>query len=398
MAVNKWVVGAGALAVSAIGAGAFMLSGTIAPDRGAGTSTNLPNTGNVPRNDQLTPVTPNEASRRATVNQEDAEKARTDGRDYQAPTVITGVGPADKGETPYVPEPPKPAPEPVERIIKETTERTIYVTRVPVQQPVDDSAARAAIQQQISALGSDRGGSGGNRQIMAMNKYAAPPEPKEEPKAAPAANGRAGPPPNSMTMLARTGDVIFARLDRGLNSDDPGAPVIVSLDDVIYDPRSGTRNGPLTGMRLVGAISYSDRQSAISFSQLVTVTGQHFPIKAIAVSESQARTGIAADVDRHTLSRYAGLFAASILQGAGQVANQLVQNNRSVTVVDGAVVSAANPVNYWQAGVAALQPLGNNLAGAAGQAFNRPPTMTAPAGMGLGIVFLTPVILPKGTR
>ncbi|MDX4076683.1 DotG/IcmE/VirB10 family protein, partial [Brucella sp. NBRC 113783] len=185
---------------------------------------------------------------------------------------------------------------------------------------------------------------------------------------------------------------------RGFNSDDPAAPIIVTLDDVIYDPASGTRNGPLTGMRLVGNISYSENQSAIAFNQLVTVSGQQYPIKAIAVSENDARTGVATKVDRHTWSRYAGLFVSSLLQGAGQVANQLVQNNRDYVVSDGVVVSNSNPVNYWQAGVAALQPLGNNLSTAARQHFNRPPTMSAPAGTGMGIVFLAPVVIPKGIR
>ncbi|MBZ4138381.1 hypothetical protein JYG56_23295, partial [Escherichia fergusonii] len=118
-----------------------------------------------------------------------------------------------------------------------------------------------------------------------------------------------------------------------------------SLDDVIYDPARGTRNGPLTGMRLVGQISYSDNQAAISFTQIVTNTGAQFPVTAIAVSESQARTGIAADVDKHTLQRYSGLFLSSIIQGVGQVGQQLVQNNRNIAVSDGVIVSGRNPVN-----------------------------------------------------
>ncbi len=394
--MNKLVLGAAGALVVAIGAGAFMLSGQTAPDRGAGTASNLPNGQNVPRNDQMTPVDPGEANRRATVNNEDAQQARQGSRDYQAPTVITGVGPADKGEEPTVP--PEKKAEPEERVIKETTERTVYVTQVPVQQPVSDETARSAIQAQIDALA--RGGSGngnggsGPRVQMASQKYKAPPEVKEE---KPQAGPRTAPQPK-MSMLARTGDVIFARLDRAFNSDDPGAPIIVSLDDVIYDPARGTRNGPLTGMRLVGQISYSDNQAAISFNQIVTNNGAQFPVTAIAVSETQARTGIAADVDKHTLQRYSGLFLSSILQGVGQVGQQLVQNNRTVAVSDGVVTSGANKVNYPQAALAALQPLGQSLSQAAGQNFSRPPTMSAPAGMGLGIVFLAPVLIPQGVR
>lgn len=390
--MNKLVLGAAGSLVVAIGAAAFMLAGQAAPDRGAGTASNLPNGQNVPRNDQMTPVDNNEASRRATVNNEDAQQAREGGKDYQAPTVITGVGPADKGEEPTVP--PEKKPEPEERVIKETTERTVYVTQVPVQQPVSDEAAKAAIQAQIEALarGSGNGNGSAPRVVMATQRYKAP-EVKEEKQTGPVTQQQP-----KMTMLARTGDVIFARLDRAFNSDDPGAPIIVSLDDVIYDPARGTRNGPLTGMRLVGQISYSDNQAAISFNQIVTNTGAQFPVTAIAVSESQARTGIAADVDRHTLQRYGGLFLSSIIQGVGQVGQQLVQNNRNIAVSDGVVVSGSNPVNYTEAALAALQPLGQSLSQAAASNFSRPPTMSAPAGMGLGIVFLAPVVVPQGIR
>ncbi|MCW5679546.1 DotG/IcmE/VirB10 family protein [Agrobacterium sp. GD03638] len=391
--MNKLVLGAAGALVMAIGAGAFMLSGATAPDRGAGTTSNLPNGENVPQNDQMTPVDTNEANRRATVNNEDAQVARETGKDYQAPTVITGIGPADKGEEPTVVEEKKADPE--ERIIKETTERTVYVTKIPVQQPVSDQAARAAIQAQIDALARGSSGNGGNtpRVQMAMQKYKAPPEVKDDKQTGPATR-----PQQKMTMLARTGDVIFARLDRSFNSDDPGAPIIVSLDDVIYDPARGTRNGPLTGMRLVGQISYSDNQAAISFTQIVTNTGAQFPVTAIAVSESQARTGIAADVDKHTLQRYSGLFLSSIIQGVGQVGQQLVQNNRNIAVSDGVIVSGRNPVNYGEAALAALQPLGQSLSQAAAKNFSRPPTMSAPAGMGLGVVFLAPVVIPQGVR
>ncbi|NSX94395.1 DotG/IcmE/VirB10 family protein [Agrobacterium tumefaciens] len=391
--MNKLVIGAAGSLVVAIGAAAFMLSGQTAPDRGAGTASNLPNGQNVPRNDQMTPVDNNEASRRATVNNEDAQQAREGGKDYQAPTVITGVGPADKGEEPTVP--PEKKPEPEERVIKETTERTVYVTQVPVQQPISDAAAKAAIDAQIKTLmgGSNGNGSGsGPRVQMATQKYKAP-EKKEEKATGPAPQQQ-----QKMTMLARTGDVIFARLDRSFNSDDPGAPIIVSLDDVIYDPVKGTRNGPLTGMRLVGQITYSENQAAISFTQIVTNTGQQFPVTGIAVSEAQARTGIAADVNKHTLQRYSGLFLSSIIQGVGQVGQQLVQNNRNIAVSDGVVVSGRNPVNYTEAALAAVQPLGQSLSQAAAQNFSRPPTMTAPAGMGLGVVFLAPVVIPQGIR
>lgn len=392
--VSKVVIGAGVATVLAVGAGAYLLSQNAVIDRGAGTDSSLPAASNVPKNDQMTPVPPNDADRRATVNQEDAQRARQEDRDYQAPTVITQTGPADQPDIPVLPE--KKEPEIQERIIKERHDRTVYVTRVPVEQPVDDAAARAGINDQIKKLMTLSTGAATDKNAVSMvsNTYAKPEE-KKEPVAAGNGQGK-GPPPRKSRMFARTGDVIFARLDRGFNSDDPNAPILVTLDDVIYDPVRGQRPGPLTGMRLVGQIQYSGEQSAINFTKIVTRDGHEFTTNAIAISEREARTGIATDVDKHTLQRWSGLLVGSLIQGAGQVANELVRGNRTVTVSDGVVVSGANNVNYGQAAVAALQPLGNNLASIAQQQFARPHTMTAQAGTGVGIVFLSPVILPEG--
>ncbi|MFP3442499.1 hypothetical protein R0K18_32680, partial [Pantoea sp. SIMBA_133] len=60
--------------------------------------------------------------------------------------MITQTGPADQPDIPVLPE--KKEPEIQERIIKERHDRTVYVTRVPVEQPVDDAAARAGIDDQ----------------------------------------------------------------------------------------------------------------------------------------------------------------------------------------------------------------------------------------------------------
>jgi Bacterial conjugation TrbI-like protein len=406
--MNKgFVAGAGAVTLLAVGATAIFLSSTSAPDVGAGTASSLPNANNVPANAQMQPVSPVEANKRATVNSQAAAAAIEEGKSFQSPTVISQVAAPDVGELP-----PEPPPKPEVRIIKEITEkveqRTVYITPKHISQPIDDGAMRAAIQAQLGALVG--GGEAASESIMAAQFYQEPPPPPEPQEivrtvsAPPPQNSVVAPKPTAeikpqkQIMYLRTGDVIYARLDRSFNSDDPAAPIIVSVDDLIYDGGTRPKNGPLTGMRLVGSISYSGTQSAIVFSQIVTISGRTYPVEAIAISEQNARTGIATNVDRHILERYSGLLIGSLLQGASTVADTLVQGNKTVAVADGVITTGNQKVNWPQVGVASLKPLGENLAQVATQNFSRPPTFSAKAGTGVGVVFLQPLVIPEGVK
>jgi uncharacterized repeat protein (TIGR01451 family) len=191
-------------------------------------------------------------------------------------------------------------------------------------------------------------------------------------------------------MVARTGDAIYGMLDRGFNSDDPQAPIVVTL----YDILENGKQGPLYGARAVGKIVYSEYQSAIGFQRLILVDGREIPIDAIAIDEKTARTGVAAQVNRHILQRYGGLLLSGLIEGAGEVGQQLVEQNTVTTINGDTTTITGKGVNYKAAGLAALQPIGQNLSAAAAANFGRPPTFSAKSGMGIGLVFMQPVVLP----
>jgi hypothetical protein len=197
-------------------------------------------------------------------------------------------------------------------------------------------------------------------------------------------------------VLARNGDLLFAQLTYGFNSDDVrGLPIYATITD--YLP-NGTI-GPLNGARVHGQIAYSSKNAAIIFDTLVLQNGREFPISAIAVS-NDGGTGVADRVNRHTLARYGSLFLAGIIQGIGEVAQIRLappDNSGSVVIInDGGGTVNVNDNNDEPTDeeiiAGALAPVGRNLTSAAAAGFNRPPTISAPAGLPFAIVFLRTVV------
>lgn len=208
---------------------------------------------------------------------------------------------------------------------------------------------------------------------------------------------------NGPVVLARSGDILTARLLYGFNSDDVrGLPIYAVISD--YLPNGSV--GPLEGARIQGQVAYSQRNAAIIFETLVMPNGREFDITAIAVSlDSDGRPGVAADVNYHTVARYGSLFLSSIIQGIGEVAQIRLQNdpsNQPVVIInegDGTVnVDGRNNSEPTDREIlaGALAPVGRQLSAAAGQGFSRPPTITAPAGMPFGLVFTSTTVSEPG--
>lgn len=377
---------AGAAAVLAAAGGAYYLVDRRAPDMGGGSASYVQKPTVAPRYDSQAKVAQEEADRRASVNAKAAAEAAAAGKSFTSQMVITDKGPAERGEAPESPPAPpaKPAPE----------IRYIYVTQPPAAapQPVNDADARGRVTSQVDAIASLQQGGFVVRTFPKPEKK----EPEKKEASASGGAGNGAPMKPAGRLVARTGDVIYGVLDRGFNSDDPQAPLIVTLHDFLTDGSQG----PLTGARVVGVLTYSQEQAAVQFTRLVMVDGREIPISAIAVSENDARTGIAADVDRHILMRYGSLFASSLIQGVGMAGQQLTSLASNSYIVDPYTgLIASSPNTDWkrvgaQAAAASLMPVGQALASAAARNFNTPPTISSPVGMGVGIVFLQPLNMP----
>lgn len=193
-------------------------------------------------------------------------------------------------------------------------------------------------------------------------------------------------------VIARAGDTVYATLDRAFNSDDPQGPLFATIHDV---DEAGIQ-GPLDGVRMIGNLKFSQTQSAIQFNKAYLPDGRTINVHGIAIDESTARTGMALNVDNHDIEKYAGLLIASLGQGVGQVGQILTQNNQQAQYNSNTgLLVASQQFNPYYAAAGALAPAGQTLAAVAAQNFQKPPTISAPAGYGLGIYFVEPVAVPR---
>ena len=196
-------------------------------------------------------------------------------------------------------------------------------------------------------------------------------------------------------ILARSGDLLPAVLLYGFNSDDVrGLPIY----GVIQDYLPNGQRGPLHGARIQGQVAYSNNNAAIIFDTLVLANGREFPMNAIAISLESGQTGVARSVDRHVLARYGSLFLSGIIEGVGEVGLARLRDDDDQPIViinegDGSVVvERDDELNEGEIVAGALAPVGRNLSAAAGRGFDRPPTISAPAGYPFAVVFTSTLI------
>ena len=391
----------GVLAVGAAVAGVALLSPPPRADNGGGlASTSL---GNVPqiRSDPTQSLDTNEADRRVTKNNRDSKAAEAKGASYIASAVMTT-------EHKQVEAPPPPPKAPLPEVAKVDPQTVALVVAPPTPPPANqqksesDNKRDVAFESEVKKQIDDLVRPGGSRWATVAFKIPAPP-PKPEPRPAAAKpapsgpSGQGGPqqPAYVEVLAAKPGDGFYARLTVGFNSDDPaGLPVFAT----IHDERPDATYGPLHGARGMGSVVYADNQAAVVIQRLILADGREAPTKAMLVTIQDVRSGVAENVDFHTLSRWSGLLAASLIQGAGQAGQQLLSNNRSVFLSPGGYASVGQPgIDWGQAGLAALAPLGQNFAAIARQNFSQRPTMSAaggPNGSEVGIVFLETVTIP----
>lgn len=382
----------GVLMVLALGSAAFILSETPGVDGGAGGVSEIRGPTPNPSNDMMKAVGKTEADRRAGVNRQTADEKASASKSHVAPTVIAENRGPQLGELPEAN--PEPPPKPAEPVPPPVVEKIVYRDRdvvhtvyrdVPVE-PAADPEQVAAIQEQIKVLLKPTPGG------FVVRSFAKGERPKPEERSAAAAPPVMGPfgPGVRHATVARSGDVAYAVLDRGFNSDDPAAPIFATITDL--DERQ--RPGPLHGIRMMGQIVYSQTQASIRFTTMILQDGRQGPMQAIAITVDQARTGVAEDVDNHVLQRYGGLVVAGLLQGVGQVGQQLTQQNTVTTFSDGIAVQSGRGIDWISAGMGATLPVGQAMTAVAARSFSRPPTLSSTVNFPIGIVFLQPVVVP----
>jgi hypothetical protein len=169
------------------------------------------------------------------------------------------------------------------------------------------------------------------------------------------------------------GDVIYAVTELAVNSDVP-APVMARAV-----------GGKLDGAKFLGGFARHGENVTLSFSRVVFPDSRTYAVEALAVDPGTDSASIGGKVDRHWLSRWGGLLASSFLEGFGEA---LSGRGTRVSVYGDVVSVERGRVDLGEISLEALGQVGSRAATQLEKGFDRPPTVTIPAGSPIGLLIL----------
>jgi intracellular multiplication protein IcmE len=179
----------------------------------------------------------------------------------------------------------------------------------------------------------------------------------------------------------KAGDVMFAVLETGVNSDEQ-SPIMAQIV-----------GGPLRGARLLGRFDRVKERVVLAFNLMsVPWLPKSINVNTVAIDPDTAKTAMADSVDRHFLLRYGGLFAASFLSG---LATAISESGSQIEAI-GLFPQKSMPVlSSGQKALVALGEVGTQFSSFLREKVNTPPTVEVFQGSSLGILFMSDVAIPK---
>lgn len=179
-------------------------------------------------------------------------------------------------------------------------------------------------------------------------------------------------------VVFRTGNTIFAILDSEVNTDSGNLAIAT------------VHGGEYSGSKLIGQITQGNGNIELRFNKLAPQDGRSsLAIEGLAMRISDASTGIATSINKHTLSRYASLLFTSALTGFGQAAQQ--QDSSVTQLNNGTTVSTTHSATDKQIIGYVTGSMGSAITNEIGQNFNRKPTYKIARGTGVAVFMLTDV-------
>lgn len=175
----------------------------------------------------------------------------------------------------------------------------------------------------------------------------------------------------------KPGDLLYAVVDTGVNSDVPSA-VLATV-----------ASGKYRNARLLGSFQRHDERIVLSFTRLITPEGKALQLDAYAVDPSTSEASVATSVNTHFFERWGGLVAASFLTGLAE-AKKLSGAESTVYggingVSDRMIWNKYNPAD--QAWIAAGK-VGEKAAEKFEKNFERPPTVYLATGTPIGVLVM----------
>lgn len=184
--------------------------------------------------------------------------------------------------------------------------------------------------------------------------------------------------------LIKAGQIIFAVLDTGVNSDYPDSPVLATVVD-----------GQYKGAKLIGNLvttkGVSGQMDRVSLN-FTLMNVDSWPasraITAYGIDPDTARTVIASSVDYHYMQRFGAIMATSFVQGYANAIS--TSASTSTTGIFG--TSTTHPeLSPSQKFATGLGQVGQALGTVTQNYTNIPPTVKVNPGVSLGILFMADV-------
>lgn len=183
--------------------------------------------------------------------------------------------------------------------------------------------------------------------------------------------------------ILKAGTIVFAVLDTGINSDEPG-PIMATITQ-----------GKLKGAKVLGTYKREKKKVLLQFSTLsVPYLDSSIGIKAYGIDPELGRVAMASSVDSHYLYRYGTYFAASFVGGLGDA----IQNSKSTitNTIWGTTVQQYDDLNPTQTALVALGDVGQKMRDILEKDIDTPPTVRVKAGSGIGLLLMSDLTVPKG--
>lgn len=248
------------------------------------------------------------------------------------------------------------------------------VRTVPAQTPRTDNTMLKRMMDDLAALDTRLSAvSAGEGKIAYLRDFsdreAAPVE-----KTAGAPQAANTPPAVEM----KPGDLLYAIIDTGVNSDVPSA-VLATV-----------ASGKYKNARLLGAFQRHDERLVLAFNRAVLQSGETVQLEAYAVDPGTSEASVASSVDTHFFSRWGGLVASAFLEGLGSAkrysgAQSTIYGNSNGESTDQMVWNTYSVGD--QAWIAAGK-VGEKAGKIFEKGFDRPPTVRLESGTPVGVLVL----------
>jgi len=181
----------------------------------------------------------------------------------------------------------------------------------------------------------------------------------------------------SPVLEIKAGDLLYAVVDTGVNSDVPSAVMAT------------VAAGKYKNARLLGGFQRHDERLVLAFNRVILPSGETAQLEAYAVDPATSEASVATRVDTHFFSRWGGLIASAFLEGLGSA--KQYSGAQSTIYGSGGTTTDQMVWNSYsledQAWIAAGK-VGEKAGKIFEKGFDRPPTVYLESGTSVGVLVL----------